>query len=169
MTNDAREQPPGDSEAQATGRSATGPAGQNGTSPAPLLEQFFDWDSLYALRAAVGAHASQAGLPQERADDLVVAVHELAANALRHGAGHGWARMWLEPHALRCEVAEDGSAPAAPGPADPPSSQEAAPWPIRHGHGLWLVQEVADQVSLRQGPAGGTATISFLLVLPDGG
>ena len=58
---------------------------------APILDQVFDADSLYALRAAVAAHGAQAGLPPGRADDLVIAVHELAANAVRHGAGHGLA------------------------------------------------------------------------------
>jgi hypothetical protein len=55
-----------------------------------LLEQAFDRDSLYALRSAVAAHAAEAGLPRQRVYDVVVAdVHELAANAVRHGAGHG--------------------------------------------------------------------------------
>jgi anti-sigma regulatory factor (Ser/Thr protein kinase) len=32
------------------------------------------------------AHASQAGMPEGRARDLVLAVHQLAANAVRHVA-----------------------------------------------------------------------------------
>ena len=55
------------------------------------LDQAFDGDSLYALRAAVAAHGSQAGLSEGRTRDLVLAVHELAANAVRHGAGQGLA------------------------------------------------------------------------------
>ena len=63
-------------------RPADAPAG---AGPAPILEQAFDAGSLYALRAAAAAHAAQAGLPPVRVHDLVVAVHELAANAVRHG------------------------------------------------------------------------------------
>lgn len=44
----------------------------------PLLDQVFDGDSLYGLRAAVAAHSLQAGLAQARVGDFVVAVHELA-------------------------------------------------------------------------------------------
>src|SRR5271168_5559292 len=68
---------------------------------APILQQAFDADSLYALRAAVAAHGLEAGLSPGRADDLVIAVHELAANAVRHGAGHGALRVWTTGHSLR--------------------------------------------------------------------
>src|SRR5260370_27473428 len=71
---------------------------------APILDQAFDAGSLYALRAAVAAHATQAGLAPGRADDLVIAVHELAANAVRHGAGHGRPRVWRSDPALLCEI-----------------------------------------------------------------
>src|SRR5580704_16283973 len=61
------------------------PGSLTGHPDALILDQAFDEDSLYALRAAVAAHATQAGLAPGRADDLVIAVHELAANAVRHG------------------------------------------------------------------------------------
>src|SRR5579872_2306597 len=70
------------------------PPGPLTGQPDPLiLDQAFDEDSLYALRATVAAHATQAGLAPGRSDDLVIAVHELAANAVRHGAGHGRLRV----------------------------------------------------------------------------
>jgi len=124
----------------------------------PVLDQAFDADSLYALRAAVAAHATQAGLPPGRADDLVIAVHELAANAVRHGAGHGRLRVWKSDRALLCEISDDGL-PAAPDDA-------TARWRAEPGHGLSLVRQVADQASLRSGPSGTLATISFALGAP---
>jgi hypothetical protein len=54
-----------------------------------VLDQAFDIDSLYALRSAVAAHAAEAGLPRQRVYDVVTAAHERAANAIRHGVGHG--------------------------------------------------------------------------------
>ena len=57
-------------------------------APAPL-EQEFDAGSLYALRSAVAAHAAAAGLSPARVYDAVAAAHELAANAVQHGGGHG--------------------------------------------------------------------------------
>ena len=60
-----------------------------------VLEQDFDVGSLYALRAAVSAHAAEAGLAGNRLYDVVTTAHELAANAVRHGAGHGRLRLRL--------------------------------------------------------------------------
>jgi hypothetical protein len=34
-------------------------------------------------------------------------------------------------------------------------------WPVEHGHGLWLVREIADQFSLEFGPSGTVAVVSF--------
>ncbi|HEX3193183.1 MAG TPA: ATP-binding protein, partial [Streptosporangiaceae bacterium] len=82
-------------------------AAQNGEPPA--LDQPFDGDSLYALRATVAAHGSRAGLSDGRTRDLVLAVHELAANAVRHGAGQGRLRMWTTPDGVRCEIVDDGA------------------------------------------------------------
>ena len=150
---------------------------------APILDQAFDAGSLYALRAAVAAHASQAGLPPGRADDLVIAVHELAANAVRHGAGHGRLRIWRSDHALLCEISDDGlpepqeapdaakakakaqDAAKAKAP-DAAKAQDAPQWRTEPGHGLSLVRQVADHTSLRSGRNGTSATISFALAAP---
>lgn len=127
----------------------------------PVLEQAFGPRSLYALRAAVAAYASHAGLPPLRIGDVVVAVHELAANAIRHGAGHGRLRMWQDESELHCEVSDEGAARAASrgGTVGGPGYQP--PWPNEHGRGLWVVREVADHLRLDSGPDGTTATISF--------
>src|SRR5512140_1793482 len=93
-------------------RVETGSAAARDGEP-PALDQAFDNDSLYALRAAVAAHGSRAGLPEGRTRDLVLAVHELAANAVRHGAGEGRLRLWAAQDAVRCEVTDEG-APGEP-------------------------------------------------------
>ena len=91
-----------------------------------VLDQSFDGDSLYAVRAAVAAHASAAGMPERRIRDVVLAVHELAANAVRHGAGQGRVRLWITGDGIRCEVTDAGAPPArrrrppkGPAPATP--------------------------------------------------
>jgi anti-sigma regulatory factor (Ser/Thr protein kinase) len=123
------------------------------------LDQAFDSGTLYALRAAVQAHAIQAGMPENRTDDLVIAVHELAANAVRHGAGAGRLRMWERDGALHCQV-EDGGSPASGRDAGPGGNM-ADRWPFLQGHGLWLVRLVADQISVFSGADGTRATIVF--------
>lgn len=117
----------------------------------PALEQAFDGDSLYALRAAVAAHGSQAGLSEGRTRDLVLAVHELAANAVRHGAGQGRLRLWAAQDAVHCEVTDEGT----PGAAD------AARWQAEPGHGLWLVRRIADWASVQSGASGTVAAVIF--------
>ena len=130
----------------------TGRAMQAGAQP-PVLDQEFDSATLYALRAAV---------------------HELAANAIAHGAGHGRLRIWDLGGTLSCEIVDGGgrAAPSVPadahGPADADGSSAVAdPWPAVDGHGLWLVRKVADELDLRSGPRGTRAVVTFL-VRPGG-
>jgi anti-sigma regulatory factor (Ser/Thr protein kinase) len=125
-----------------------------GDGESPALDQAFDSDSLYSLRAAVAAHGSQAGLSDGRTRDLVLAVHELAANAVRHGAGQGRLRLWAADDAVRCEVTDQG----APGETD---ATDAARWQAEPGHGLWLVRQIADSASVQSGESGTVAAVLF--------
>jgi anti-sigma regulatory factor (Ser/Thr protein kinase) len=126
-----------------------------------VLDQAFDGDSLYALRAAVAARAAEAGLPRQRVYDLVAAAHELAANAVRHGAGRGRLRLWADGRSLRCQVSDDG--PAGQDPARP----DAAAWNHEHSHGLWIIDQVADKVTLDRDSAGTTVTLTFAISSPS--
>jgi anti-sigma regulatory factor (Ser/Thr protein kinase) len=119
----------------------------------PIMDLAFDSGTLNALRAGVKVHACQAGLPEERAEDVVLAVHELAANAVSHGAGAGRLRIWKLAGALHCEV-EDGEPLASGTPA-------GHSWPSLPGHGLWLVRQIADRMRIRSGLRGTRATIAF--------
>src|SRR6266699_4511896 len=129
----------------------------------PVLDQAFDGDSLYPLRAAVAAHGSQAGLSEGRTRDLVLAVHELAANAVRHGAGRGRLRLWATPDGVRCEVSDHG-ADGGDGPGA--EAADAALWHVEPGHGLWLVRRIADGASVQSDPSGTVAAVSFRLGAP---
>ena len=164
MTTDApgRQPRPGSPGGGSEGASADAAPGDRESL---ILDQVFDGDSLYAVRAAVAAHGSQAGLPEGRAEDLVLAVHELAANSVRHGAGRGRLRVWRTGRAVRCEVTDDGAPLAAEGGEDA-GSRDAAQWRTDPGHGLWLVRQVADQTSLRRGSSGTVATVTFALGPP---
>jgi anti-sigma regulatory factor (Ser/Thr protein kinase) len=128
-----------------------------GDGESPALDQAFDGDSLYALRAAVAAHGSQAGLSEARTRDLVLAVHELAANAVRHGAGQGRLRLWAAQDAVRCEVTDQGAA----GEPDTADAADAHQWQAEPGHGLWLVRRIADAASVQSGASGTVAAVIF--------
>src|SRR4051794_7629240 len=131
------------------------------SSLAPLLDQDFDADAGYGLRSAVAAHATQAGLSEGRVGDLVAAVHELAANAVVHGPGHGTLRLWKYQQVLHCQISDTGT--GAPAAADDPPGL----WGTRPGGGLWLVRRLVDHMNLQTGPYGTIATISLTLGEPD--
>jgi anti-sigma regulatory factor (Ser/Thr protein kinase) len=149
------------------------PVGELGVA---VLDLAFDSGTLGTLRAGVKAHACQAGLPDSRAEDVVLAVHELAANAVTHGAGAGRLRVWKLAGALHCQV-EDSEPLASGHPAEPPDDlgSEATGaadasgqtsehrLPSRPGHGLWLVRQVADRMWILSGARGTRATVAFNL------
>jgi anti-sigma regulatory factor (Ser/Thr protein kinase) len=126
------------------------------------LDRAFDADTLSDLRKAVLAEATALGMPDDRAGDVMLAVHELAANAVRHGAGAGRVSMSALAGRLHCQVSDAGPA-RIDGQA--PGGQEIAPqpWPVQPGPGLWLVQTAADQFSMASGPAGSRMTAVFIM------
>ncbi len=140
-----------------------------------VLDQCFDASSLSALRTAAQACVVQAGMPAERATDIVIALHELAANAVRHGAGSGRLRIWDRIGALYCRVDDDGEAAtrsqghggAGTDGAGSAGQNLADSWPREPGHGLWLARQVADQMTLRSDSRGTIAAITFVMpVIP---
>lgn len=132
-----------------------------------LLDQPFDAQTLHLLRAAVLAHAAAAGMPKHRATDVMLAVHELAANAVRHGAGAGRLRMQAGSGALRAQVSDAGPASlnghTGTGDQDGQETGGADWWPHQPGHGLWLVRQVTDQMSVLCGQGGSLVTAVFNL------
>jgi anti-sigma regulatory factor (Ser/Thr protein kinase) len=103
------------------------------------------------------ALAGQAGLSDDRAGDVVLAVHELAANVICHGGGKGRLQAWQLTRALLCQV-DDGDLIAS---ADPAASLD--PFPELPGHGLWVARRVADQMQALSGPRGTRVTLIFEL------
>jgi len=133
------------------------------------LDQEFGETTLRVLRETVLAHATAAGMPEGRALDVMLAVHELAANAVEHGGGTGRLRMSVANRELICQVSDPG--PASSGLVrDTSASQRPgaiagmSPWPYEPGHGLWLVRQIADHISVDSGPAGSQVTVAFTML-----
>lgn len=131
-----------------------------------MLDQRFDIDDLYQVRAAVAAHAAELGLASELANDVVIAVHELASNSVRHGPGYGRLRIWASDQDLTCEIADGGHIlepieTRSPEVISPPEAE--LPWPSEPGHGLWLVGKVADRLTVQCDKHGATATARFVM------
>ena len=126
---------------------------------AELLDQAFDVGNLVAVRATVAAHADAAGLSARRVGEIVLLVHELASNAVRHGGGSGRLRMWVTGDAVRCEVSDTG-----PGLPDRYLGTLAQPaLDAVGGRGIWLIRELCDRVDWRSGPDGTVVTVSVEL------
>jgi two-component sensor histidine kinase len=134
----------------------------------------FDSATLHVLRADVQARASRAGFPDDRVEDMVLAIHELAANAVCHGAGAGRLRIWNVAGSLHCQVGDGAFVsgyPATPGDGhkqgeateteSPPLPSSVGSWLATPGHGLWVVQQVADQLRVTSSTQGTSATGTF--------
>ncbi|HEX6452119.1 MAG TPA: ATP-binding protein [Trebonia sp.] len=114
------------------------------------------------VRAIVRSHARAAGLSQARADDLVLAVSEVAANTLRHTPGPGALSIWHDETEIVCEIRDGGVI------TDPMAGRRTPPPGALRGHGLWLVHQVCDLVELSSG-AGGTTVRMHMSLGEDSG
>jgi anti-sigma regulatory factor (Ser/Thr protein kinase) len=130
----------------------------------PVLDQRFDRTGLPALRAAVRSAAVRTGLPAHRIWEITIAVHELAANAIRHGTGCGRLRIWAEGNELRCQVDDSAAAALTAADASRPGEDADPGWPVQPGHGLWIVRQMADRMRLTTGPGGSRAEVIFTLL-----
>ena len=107
----------------------------------------------FLVRGDVRAHATSAGLSLERTDDLVLAVHEIAVNAVQHGRADRELRIWEQDHSLVCEVRDQGRI------TDPLVGRHLPPWDSQRGRGLWMANQLCDLVQVRSGPAGTTVRV----------
>jgi len=137
-------------------------AGEPADNVPPVLDLAFDSGALSVLRDGIQVCAGQAGLPEDRVADVVLAVHELAANAVCHGGGKGRLRVRNLAGALHCQV-DDGDLIASGHPAPQPDSLPELP--ELPDHGLWVARRVADQMQTLPGPSGTRVTITFALPL----
>ncbi|MEU4804465.1 sensor histidine kinase [Actinosynnema sp. NPDC023587] len=108
--------------------------------PPDALERRFDVDRLTETRHAVAAFARDAHLPEERVEDLVLAVNELATNSVVHADGHGVVLLWREGPTAVCEVRDQGRLVN-------PMVGRRHPGPSAHGgYGVMLVNLLCDLV-----------------------
>jgi anti-sigma regulatory factor (Ser/Thr protein kinase) len=163
MTSDPRPRPPSSWPGSGTKAVKVTPAA---ASRSPFLDQWFDAQTLYQLRATVAAHTAEVGLPTYQANDILIAVHELASNAIRHGRGQGRLCAWRLGQELIFTVSDGdavtpGVVTPAPGEFESLAAPGDLPWPVQTGHGLWLVSQVADYFSVHCDDGGVTVTVAF--------
>lgn len=112
--------------------------------PHPPVEEIPVTADLSALRDRVASSRLTAPLSGRRREDFVLAVNEVAANAIQHGQAPRVARLWRAGASVIAEV-------VARGRIDDPlvGRRRPNPWAPR-GRGLWIVNQLCDLVQLRQ-------------------
>lgn len=133
--------------------------GRRPPGPAPRVldvDEPFDADGLYALRATLAAHASRYGADDEQIERLLIVASELATNAIRHGGGAGRLRLWHHDNTLYCQVSDNG-----PGITDPTAgTTRPDPTDANGGRGLWITRNLATNLHIEPGPNGRGATVT---------
>ena len=135
-------------------RSAVGPR----LPAAPGAVSYSYTTDLAAVRAVVHRYAVQAGLPESRAIDLMLAVSEVAANTVRHAKSPGSLKIWYNAEEIICQIQDDGII------TDPLAGRRRPSLEAMGGHGLWIVYQVCDEVELRSDQTG--TTIRLHMELP---
>ncbi|MGC4744417.1 ATP-binding protein [Micromonospora sp. DT201] len=131
--------------------------------PALLIADAFDQAQVTEIRHSVTSWAHASGLAGQRLDDFVLAINELITNAVRHGGGRGWLRLWHEAGLLVCEVADHGHgiSPQRLGDRTRPAADTAGGW------GLWLARELTDAMEVVTSAAGTTVRVTTGLTSPS--
>ena len=115
---------------------------------------------LSQVRALVLKQAREAGLAEGRANDLVLAVSEVAANTLRHTRSSGTLAIWHDEDEVVCEIHDEGTI------TDPLAGRRRPAPDANGGHGLWIVRQVCDLVELTSDATGTTVRMHMSLRAP---
>ena len=105
---------------------------------------------LAAIRAVVHRYAIQAGLTEARAIDLTLAVSEVAANTVKHAKSPGSLKIWYDAKEIVCQIHDEGII------TDPLAGRRQPSLDASGGHGLWIVNQVCDQVEILSDETGTT-------------
>ena len=110
-------------------------------------------NDLQGLRRAVAASPMTRALSERRREDFVLAVNEVATNALKYDRPPRTARLWHSGGYVVCEVVGRGA-------VEDPLAGRHSPSPAAHwGRGLWMVNQLCDLVELRNHDSNATLRI----------
>jgi anti-sigma regulatory factor (Ser/Thr protein kinase) len=122
--------------------------------PVVGVELDFDLARLSEVRAVVRAYAESCGLDPDRVAGFELAASEIATNSISYGGGHGHLRCWRSDSTCFCELRDAGH-------IEQPLVGRMRPAPGQtSGYGLWLAQQLCDQVQIRSGARGTVVRLS---------
>ena len=116
--------------------------------PAQAPEFRFDAGKLGALRDFIRRYARKEDIDEQKIENLVIGVNELATNSVRHVGGDGTAKLWRENGVLVCEIRDRGKI------TDPLAGRTNPPISALRGRGLWLANRICDLIQIRSLPDG---------------
>ncbi len=125
-------------------------SGHAGPPPgAPVKWLRFRLPDLPQVRQFAEDGARDAGMPEESIGDFVIAVNEVATNAVTHGADQAVLRTWVSSGDLVVEVHDEGTWKPGPMPG------------AVGGMGLWVARLLSSDLTLRVGDGGSTVIMRF--------
>ena len=113
------------------------------------LDLTFQAADLPLVRRRTASWALRAGMPADAADDFVIAVNEIATNAVRHGSPEATLRLWVEGRAGLAEICDQGYWPSAASAAPPPRRRAE-----HGGMGLEVARMVCDGLQISAATTG---------------
>jgi len=122
----------------------------------PRLQLRIDGDPR-GWRGSLAGAVEAEDLPRGRAEEFLIAVGEVVANALGHGHGLAELTLWSTNDGVVCAVHDDG-----PGVDDPfagylpPGNDDAA-----QGMGLWVARQLSDSLAIQSGADGTTVRLGI--------
>ncbi|MFG2136499.1 ATP-binding protein [Streptomyces sp. NPDC048650] len=119
----------------------------------PLLQRRFSARLLPQLRLLVEECAAREGLCEPRRGEFVLAVDEIAGNAVEHAGGSGRLVLLRVGDELECRISDAGPGFSEAVIPELLPGLDGAP----KGRGLWLARLVADRFAVAPGGAAAEA------------
>ncbi|MBA2890722.1 ATP-binding protein [Nonomuraea soli] len=131
-----------------------------GAEPLGLVSAGVTLAQLTDVRELAAATAYQLGMRADAVPDVLIAINEIATNAVTHGRAPARVRIWRESSDLVVEVRDAGHWPGA-ARAELPS--DLPPETVPGGRGLWIARAVARTLAVDTDRSGTRVTLRFAL------
>ena len=123
-------------------------------APSDVASIAFAGKALGDVRTFAGSFADTHGF-RRRSGDVRLVAQELSSNSVRHGGGRGTLRIWTQDHSLVVEVRSGNQI------VDPLAGRRRPAGDVG-GYGLWIVNQTADLMQIRNDALGSTVRAHFV-------
>ncbi|MFF4772489.1 ATP-binding protein [Microtetraspora fusca] len=127
------------------------------SAPDTAKELTFSLDDLPEVREFAAVQARSQGMREDAVGDFVVALNEVATNAVTHGAPEARLRLWDDRDGLVVDVHDEGKDWHPEGPP----GRVAPPENAISGMGLWVARKLSTDIYVETGSNGTTVTMRF--------